>query len=338
MLAVVKDAPGEGFVLKEVEVPKIKEDEVLIQVKSVGICGSDLPIFKGIRKVNYPLIPGHEFSGVIAGKGERVLNFQVGEKVIPGLVVSCGKCDYCKEGLESLCDNIWEIGIHRNGAFAEYVKVPEKVLHKMPENIDFDDGASIDPIASAYRPVKKATIHSNDVVAIFGSGPIGLYALQIALQEGAKKVIIVGASVERRLKLAKELGAYATIKAKTDNPSNIIKEITNGKMADVVIEATGVPAVVNNCFDCLKKNGRLSLAGIFHQKALIDLSSAVRREYNIFGSICYTWMDFQESIDLVEAGRVKTKPIISNQFKLKDIGKALDLINQKKAVKIILHP
>jgi len=338
MLAVVKEAPGEGFTLKKVEIPEPDEDEVLIQVKSVGICGTDIPIFKGIRKVDYPLIPGHEFSGVIVEKGNKVTQFQIGDKVISGLVVSCGKCNYCKEGLESLCDNIWEIGIHRNGAFAEYVKVPERVLHKMPKNLDFDDGASIDPIASAYRPVKKAMIHSDDVVVIFGSGPIGLYALQIALKEGAKKVITVGSSVEMRLKLAKELGAYATIKAKTDDPVKIVKEITNSKMADVIIEATGVPSVVNTCFDCLKKNGRLSLAGIFHQKALIDLAPVVRREYNIFGSICYTWLDFQNSIDLVATGRVKTKPIITHHFKLKDMGKALDLINQKKAIKIILNP
>ena len=338
MLAVVKDKPGDGFILREIQIPELGEDEVLIKVKAVGICGTDIPIFKGLREVNYPLIPGHEFSGIVVKKGNKVKKFHVGDKVIPGLVVWCGECVYCRQGLESLCDNIWEIGIHKDGAFAEYVKVPEKVLHKLPESLDFDDGALIDPIASAYRPIKKAMINSTDIVVIFGSGPIGLYALQIALQEGAKQVIVVGGSDDRKLKLAKRLGAYSTINTKKDDPNKIIKEITNGKMADVVIEATGVPSIINTCFECLKKNGRLSLAGIFHQKALIDLAPIVRKEFNIFGSICYTWLDFQDSIELVSSGRIKTKAIISHRFELEDIGQALDLINQKKAIKIILYP
>lgn len=339
MLAVVKDKPGSGFVFKEVSIPEPKEDEVLIQVKSVGICGSDLPIFKGIREVNYPLIPGHEFSGVVAKKGDKVKHFQVGEKVIPGLVVHCGECIYCRQGLESLCENLWEIGIHRDGAFAEYVIAPEKTLHRMPENMDFNEGASIDPIASAYRPVKKANIHSDDTVMIFGPGPIGLYALQIVLVEGAKKTIVVGAQGdEDRLKIAKEIGADFTINVEKTDPIKTIQELTNGEMADVVIEATGVPTVVDLCLKCLRKNGKLSLAGIFHQAASIDLGPIVRKEYNIYGSICYTWLDFQASIDLVAMGRVKIKPIISHEFSLKEMEKALNLAFQKKSIKIILHP
>jgi len=339
MLAVVKDKPGPGFTFKEVNIPKPKDDEVLIQVKSVGICGSDIPIFKGIRKVDYPLIPGHEFSGVIVKKGDKVENFQIGDKVIPGLVVPCGTCIYCKQGLESLCENLWEIGIHRDGAFAEFVIAPEKTLHKMPQNLDFDDGASIDPIASAYRPVMKVNIHNDDIVVIFGPGPIGLYALQIVLAEGAKKVVVVGTQGdEERLKLAKEIGADLTVNVEKEDPSKVIQKLTDGKMADVIIEATGVPSVVDTCLKCLSKNGRLSLAGIFHQKASIDLAPIVRREYHVFGSICYTWLDFQACIDLVAMGKVKTNPIISHRFKLKEMEKALNLAYQRKSTKIILHP
>lgn len=339
MLAVVKDKPGDGFVLKEVGIPEPKEDEVLIKVKAVGICGTDLPIFKGIREVDYPLIPGHEFSGVIVKKGTRVKKFNVGENVIPGLVVPCGECTYCHQGLDSLCENIWEIGIHHDGAFAEYVIAPEKTLHKMPESMDFDDGASIDPIASAYRPVKKAKIHSDDTVVIFGPGPIGLYALQIAVAEGAKKIIIVGArGDEERLELAKNLGADITINIANEDPVEVIKKITDGKMADVIIEATGVAPAVDICLKSLSKNGRLSLAGIFHQKAHIDLAPIVRKEFTIFGSICYTWLDFQACIDLVKMGRIKTKPVISHRFKLKEMDKALNLAYQRKSIKIIIYP
>lgn len=143
MLAVVKEKPGPGFTLKEVERPIPRKDEVLIEVKSVGICGSDIPIFKGTREVNYPLIPGHEFSGVIVKAGKEVKKFKKGDRVIPGLVVSCGKCIYCKQGLESLCENIYEIGIHVDGAFTKYVIAPEKTLHTLYDSMTFNQGASL---------------------------------------------------------------------------------------------------------------------------------------------------------------------------------------------------
>jgi len=289
--------------------------------------------------VNYPLIPGHEFSGIVVETGDRVNTFKKGDRVVAGLVVSCGKCIYCKQGLESLCDNIYEIGIDANGAFTEYVIAPEKTLHKLPENMNFNQGASIDPIASAYRPVRKANITSDDVVAIFGPGPIGLYALQITRVEGARNIIIVGTQGdEKRLKLAKDLGADLIINTKLDNPIKKIAEYTQGEMADVIIEATGVPAVVDTCLRSLKKNGRLSLAGIFHQLTNISLAPIVRKEFNIKGSICYTWKDFQSCINLVSSGRVKVKPLISHEFPLTEMAKALELAYNRKSIKIILHP
>jgi len=339
MLAVVKEKPGPGFTLKEVEIPIPRKDEVLIEVKSVGICGSDLPIFKGIRKVSYPLIPGHEFSGVIVETGKEVKKFKKGDRVTPGLVVSCGDCIYCRQGLESLCDNIYEIGIHVDGAFTSYVIAPEKTLHKLPENMNFNQGASIDPLASAYRPVKKANISTTDIVAIFGPGPIGLYALQITRAEGAKKVISIGAHGDKeRLNLAKELGADLVINTESEDPVEKIRNYTNGEMADVIIEATGVSVVVDTCLRSLRKNGRLSLAGIFHQSANVFLGSIVRKEFNIKGSICYTWKDFQNCIELVSSRRIKTEPIITHEFPLTEMAKALELAYNKKSIKIILHP
>ena len=147
MLAVVKERAGLGFSFMQVKIPKPKENEVLIKVKSVGICGTDISIFKGTQSVNYPLILGHEFSGIITEVGNKVRRFKKSDYVLPGIVVNCGECIYCKQGLESLCDNIYEIGISVDGAFAEYAIVPEKTLHVLPKNMDFNQGASIEPIA-----------------------------------------------------------------------------------------------------------------------------------------------------------------------------------------------
>lgn len=339
MLAIVKEKEGAGYSLKEVDVPKPKEDEVLIKVKAVGICGTDIPIFNGIRKVPIPLIPGHEFSGEIVEVGDKVTRFKKSDRVTPGLVINCGKCIYCREGLESLCEKIVETGIHVDGAFAEYVVVPEKTVHKMPHTMSFEQGASIDPIASAYRPVKKACIGSEDVVVVFGPGPIGLFALQVAKAEGAKKVISVGIKGdEDRLNLAKKLGADYTINLGEQDLVKSISEITNDDMADVVIEATGHHSVFEMCLDTLKKHGRLSLAGIFHKPAEANIAKIVRKEIQVKGSICYTWKDYKECIDLVASSKVKVDPMISHQYDLKDIAKALEVIKQRKAIKVILHP
>lgn len=338
MLAVVKDKKGPGYTIKEVEIPRPKDDKVLIKIKAVGICGTDVPILKGIRDVPIPLIPGHEFAGDIVEVGSKVKDFKVGDRVTPAIVIGCGHCYFCRKGLETLCDNIIETGIHVDGAFAEYVTVPEKVVHRLPDNMTYEQGASIDPIASAYHPVKMASIGSEDIVVVFGPGPIGLYAIQIAKAEGAKKIISVGVKGdEDRLELAKKLGADETI-ISSEKLLEDISKFTHGRMADIVFEATGHPSVFEMALSSARKHGTVVMIGIFHEPATANIAQIVRREIQIKGSLCYTWQDYKECIDLVEAGKVRIEPMISHIFDLKDMDKALEVIDERKAIKIILHP
>lgn len=338
MLAIVKDKKGPGYAIKEIETPKPKEDQVLIKVKAVGICGTDVPILKGIREVPIPLVPGHEFAGEIVEVGSKVKKFKIGDKVTPAIVIYCGECYYCRKGLETLCENLVETGIHVDGAFAEYVTVPEKVLHRLPEGMTYEEGASIDPIASAYHPLKKASIGSEDTVVIFGPGPIGLYAVQIAKAEGAKKIICVGVKGdEKRLKLAEELGADNTILSGLDIYDDI-SNLTDGRMADVVVEATGHPSVFETVLSSVRKHGTVIMVGIFSEPATANVSQIVRKEIQIKGSICYSWQDYKECIDLVKSGRVKVDPMISHKFQLNEIDEALEVIDQRQAIKIMLYP
>lgn len=338
MLAVVKDKKGPGFTLKEVEIPKPKDDEVLIKVKAVGICGTDLSIINGNKDIKIPMIPGHEFSGDIVEVGKKVKEFKVGDRVSAAIVISCGNCYYCRKGLETLCDNIIETGIHVNGAFAEYVAVNEKVLYKLPDGMTYEQGASIDPIASAYHSIKKASIGSEDVVIVFGPGPIGIYILQIAKVEGAKKAICVGLKRnERRLALAKQLGADYIFNF-DEILGEEIKRINNNELADVAFVATGSPQALNAALNCVRKHGKIVLVGMFHELVTANIVDVVRREIQVEGSMCYSGVDFKECIDLVKSGRIKVESLITHTFRLAEISKALEVINKGNAMKILLYP
>ncbi len=339
MHAVIKETPGPGFVLRKMPVPSIGPDDVLIQVQAVGICGSDLPIFAGKRSVPLPFVPGHEFAGIITAVGENVQDYQIGDRVAPGLVIHCGECLPCRRGEESLCDNIVETGIHVNGAFAEYVSVPAKTLHRLPEGVDFTMGAAIDPVASAYRPVKKAGIGSEDLVVVFGPGPIGLFAAQLAKAEGARQVIVIGLRQDAdRLALAVELGLTTVVMDEKQNLAEQIRSVSGGELPRVVLEATGNAGVFMDCLSVVDKGGIIVVAGIVHENSVFDFAQVVRREIHIAGSICYTWREFRESLRLVADGRVQVMPLITHHLPLADIGRGLDALQKKEAVKVMLYP
>ena len=237
MLAVVKEHLGPGFSVKEVPYPVLRDTDVIIKVRSVGICGSDGPILAGTRPVPYPLTPGHEFSGDVVEVGKAVKNLKVGDRVTPCIVIGCGDCDMCIEGKEVLCDELVETGIHVDGAMAEYVRVPAKVCRKMRDTTTYDQGASVDPIASAYRTVKASGITSKDVCCVYGAGPIGLYAVQLIKLRGVKTVICLDTDAgAQRLELAKELGADYTINVSHEDPVERVREILKIAQEPVSLE------------------------------------------------------------------------------------------------------
>ena len=339
MLAVVKEHLGPGFAVKEVPYPVLRDTDVIIKVRSVGICGSDGPILAGTRPVPYPLTPGHEFSGDVVEVGKAVKNLKVGDRVTPCIVIGCGDCDMCIEGKEVLCDELVETGLHVDGAMAEYVRVPAKVCRKMRDTTTYDQGASVDPIASAYRTVKASGITSKDVCCVYGAGPIGLYAVQLIKLRGVKTVICLDTDAgAQRLELAKELGADYTINVSHEDPVERVREITDGAMADYVQDCVGAEGVPIAALKMLKKAGTYGITGLYHTLPQVDLGDVVRREIKIFGTICYTRQEFEECLHFVEDGRVKVEPFITHHFPLKDMEKAYEVYQSKQCIKIILNP
>lgn len=337
MKAIVKESPGPGFVLREVPKPQAKAGTVIVQVKAVGICGTDIPIFEGVRPVPYPLIPGHEFAGVISEVGVGVEGWQVGDRVAVGLVIGCGRCPYCRQGEESLCDNIQEIGIHINGAYAEYVRVPWSCLHHLPDDVSFIQGATVDALASSYRGLRRAAIGLEDRVAIFGPGPIGLYALQAIRARGVKQVIVVGRG-GKRLEVAAALGADAVVNARQEDPAEAVARLTDGQMATVVVEATGNPDVLPAVVGTAAKGARVVLLGIFHHETTIDPGPLVRRELRVEGSFCYNWTDYEASLQLIQRGVVRPDAVVTHILPLTEMECALEMLKKRQAIKVILEP
>ena len=337
MKAVVKERPGPGFVIKEVPRPEATSGTVVVRVKAVGICGTDIPIFEGVRPVPYPLIPGHEMAGVIEEVGPGVTGWQVGDRVVVGLIIGCGMCPYCHRGEESLCLNITELGIHVDGGFAEYVRAPVSTLHRLPDEMDFVQGATADPLASSYRGLRRTTINPEDRVVIFGPGPIGLYALQAVRIHNPAALIVVGRSPQR-LEVARRLGATHTISQQDGEAGVVVSRVTDGRMASVVIEATGNPEVFSSIIEVAAPGAQIVLLGVFHHRAHFDPAPLVRRELQVHGSFCYNWSDLEASIELIRRGLVCPDEVVTHVLPLTAMSEALDLIKRREAIKVILEP
>lgn len=339
MLAVVKEGPGPGFALRDVPEPELRPGWVRIRVRAVGICGTDIPIFEGVRRVPYPLIPGHEFSGEIEAVDREAQPWREGDRVAVGLVIGCGACPACRRGEESQCERITEIGIHINGAFAEYVLAPARTLHALPPHLSYADGASIDPLASSYRGIRRLGLQPRDDVAIFGLGPIGLYALQAVRAHGVRRVIAVTPQRGMRADLARQLGADEVIFS-TERPDLVeaIRQANGNCLPSVVIEAAGKPAVMADAMRAAATGARVLLLGIFHQSAAVEPAQIVRKELAVLGSFCYNWDDFAASLDLIARGLVNTAPVITHRLPLSQMAEALALIHRRQAIKVILEP
>ena len=332
------------FALIEKPKPVLQhERDAIVKVTLASICSSDLHIKHGSVPRAVPGITvGHEMVGIVEEVGSAVTNVKPGDRVTVNVETFCGECFFCKKGFVNNCTDQnggWALGCRIDGGQAEYVRVPAKVCRKMRDTTTYDQGASVDPIASAYRTVKASGITSKDVCCVYGAGPIGLYAVQLIKLRGVKTVICLDTDAgAQRLELAKELGADYTINVSHEDPVERVREITDGAMADYVQDCVGAEGVPIAALKMLKKAGTYGITGLYHTLPQVDLGDVVRREIKIFGTICYTRQEFEECLHFVEDGRVKVEPFITHHFPLKDMEKAYEVYQSKQCIKIILNP
>ena len=340
MKALVKFEKGlDGAELRDIKKQVPDDDELLVKIISVGICGTDIHILKDEYPCNMPVVLGHEYTGIIEQFGNSVTNFKEGDQIISSTAVyTCENCEYCVQGLRMLCERRLSIGSGINGAMAEYITVPAKLAYKVPDR--FKDSYSIaaaEPLACAVRAViEQSKIRSGDVVLISGPGPIGLFILQLAKLAGTFVIVAGIESDKERLDTAKQLGADVICY----NPlelEKIIKEISYHGV-DVAYECAGTISSINECINLLKKGGNLSQVGLFGKTVDLDIDKILCKELQWTVSFASEISSWDILLKILSQGYLDLDRIITDIFDLEEWRTALDVVLKKKGLKVLLRP
>ncbi|MEI6538110.1 MAG: galactitol-1-phosphate 5-dehydrogenase [Planctomycetota bacterium] len=302
--------------------PEISANDVLVQVRACGICGSDIHGYDGStgRRIP-PLVMGHEAAGVITEVGDQVTAFKVGDRVTFDSTVSCGQCFFCRRGDINLCDNRMVLGVscgeyRRHGAFAEYVSVPQHICYQLPEGLPFEHAAMIEAVSIAVHAANRTPVSLGDTAVVVGSGMIGLLVIQAMRLAGCGQIIAVDLE-ENRLVKAKELGADIGLKGDAVDVPAEVRKLTGGRGADVVLEVVGVAATVNTAIACARKGGTITLVGNLAPKVEMPLHAIVTKELTIHGS-CASRGEYPACIELLERRAIRVDPLITATISLQD--------------------
>jgi len=327
--------------IEEREVPKPGVNEVLIRIKAVGLCGSDVHFYEfgriGDFVVTRPIILGHECSGVVAETGKNVKNFIEGDRVVIEPGFPCDKCEFCREGKYNVCRNVAFLGTPpTDGAFAQFLLAPKDFVFKIPPNISFEEATLAEPTSVAVQAVKRGKISVGETVAIIGAGPIGLLILQTVMSAGASKTYITDLD-DFRLRKAKKLGATIAISAK-EKASEQIMNFSEDRGVDVAFEAVGICNTINEAIKVTKPGGRVVLVGIPLEKEVkLNIYKMLTKELNI-KSVWRYLRAFPTALALLDSGKINTNEIITHRFPLNEIQKAFSILAEKKenAIKVIV--
>lgn len=342
MKAMVLEEPKK-FVYQDVPVPRINNEEVLIKVKYCGICGSDWGSYQGKyadEVACLPLITGHEFWGVIEEVGKDVTSVKPGDRVAVDICLPCGTCYYCRRGEPLLCGSFAQIGIHVNGAFAEYVKAPARNCYILPDEIDDYAAAFIEPLTACINASRKMNCELGASVAVIGAGLGTIHAL-LAKLRGAAPVIVID-SQQKRLETAKAMSAdYVIDITKTPDAVAEVMKLTDGVGVDYVIEAVGKSQTYEQAFKMIRRGGKLEAFGICSDDDLAKLPPAafVLQEKKIGGSCAGIGHDWEVAIALLQYKRVDPHPLISMIVPLRELEQSLNELQQNKdLVKVLVSP
>jgi threonine 3-dehydrogenase len=342
MLAVVKPEPKPGAEIREVKIPAFGRTDVLVKVKVASICGTDLHIYEWDRwaanRIHPPLIPGHEFCGEVVAYGDEVTSVKEGDFVSAEMHVACGKCLQCRTGEAHICQNVKIIGVDTDGAFAEYVVIPESNIWKLDPAIPLEYASILDPLGNAVHTVLAGEIAAK-TVAITGAGPIGLFSIAVARAVGATTIFVVEVNEHRR-QIAQKMKADFVIDPGKEDARAVVMEKTGGLGVDVVLEMAGHPAAIRTAFDIVRRGGRISLLGLTSKPMSLNFSEDIIFKgitvQGINGRRMYqTWYQMTA---LLKAGKLDLHPVITDRISMKDFSKAMERLKTGEASKILVYP
>jgi len=323
--------------IEDSDIPTPGPGYVLLQMKSCGICGSDLHSYFGDWGQSAKA-SGHEVSGIIIKCGEGVIDFKEGDRVCMECFSHCGKCRYCEIGQYNLCDNLRGASGGNHSGFAEYVIAHSSSLFRFPDSMSFEDGAMIEPLAVSYRAFRRTGADYQDTVLVIGSGTIGLLAVASAKACGVRSVIATY-KYDHQAKMALELGADNVIK--TPEEKDEVMKLTNGVGVDAIVETTASASGFDYAMSAIRKGGSLVLVGGYHKPLEVSLNRIVGSEIRVTGSSCYGYSgmkrDFEWSMNLIILNKVPVTKLVTHKFPLSNIKEAFEVAGDKKSGSIKVH-
>lgn len=323
---------GEGLRLDLVEIPVVGPDEVLVKIRASGICHSDINYRDGVGKVDrLPMILGHEISGTVAQKGSRVEAIEVGDRLVIHYVISCGKCQFCRSGRETYCENYQMIGKDVDGGFAEYVKVPANNALRLPETVPFDQAAILGcAVSTAFHALRRGGVKDEDSIVVYGVGGLGAHAIQMSAKILKASNIIAVDVVDEKLRLAKRLGAKNVVNPSKEDVADRIRSMTDGTGADVVIDFVGREKTVEDAIACAGKGGRIVIVGISSEELHISpYSTIIGKEIGLVGVNDHLRSELRELIEFASSGRIDLSASITHRVSLEDVNQGIQILERK---------
>ena len=329
MLQQIMTAPGK-IEFQEISIPKLNENEVLVKIMRIGVCGSDIHVYRGEHPyTRYPITQGHEVSGKIEKIGSKVQGFKLNDKVTIQPQVVCGRCYQCTHGNYHICDDLKVMGFQTTGAASEFFVVNSEKLIKLPSEMTYEEGAMIEPCAVGVHAVLKGGDVSDFNVLVLGAGPIGNLISQTAKALGARSVMITDLS-NYRLGIAEEVGIDFTINPLKQTLSEEIFKSFGPHKADLIIECVGVNETIETAIDIARKGTDIIVVGVFGDNPSINLGFIQDRELRLIGNLMYQTEDYIKAIELIQSKKINLKPLMSTHFPFKDYIKAYEYIEKKK--------
>jgi 2-desacetyl-2-hydroxyethyl bacteriochlorophyllide A dehydrogenase len=333
MIAARLHRIGERLSIDRVEIPAVAAYDVLVRVKASGICHSDINYRDGIAPVSrLPMTLGHEIAGIVERKGKKVSGVGVGDRVLVHYIISCGRCGHCRVGQDNYCSKYQMMGKDVDGGFAEYVKVPVNNIVKLPKAVPFEQGAIMGcAVPTAYHALRRARVRQGNIVMIIGVGGLGMHAVQLASKTFKAGLVIAVDLLDWKLKLSKSLGAKEAINASTENLAETVAKITDGKLADVVLDFVGHKRTIDDGIACVGKGGRMALVGICAKSMKVSpYSTIIGKEMEIVGVDDHLKKELFELVRLVRSGRLDLSRSVTHRVQLEDINRGFEILEGER--------